>query len=136
MLSSPAYWAVGSWAGLGIRKWSLVPHSHPRPLHRAHCTGGPNEGRGWALCWRNCTGGRIQLGHGHYAHPIWMGARGWALRAHNGGFLWNATYSGAREGTKCPLCRWPWRAAPTTNCAVGYGLGQATQWWVGPSDTT
>lgn len=22
-----------------------------------------------------------------------------------GGFLWNATYSGAREG--CPLCRWP-----------------------------
>lgn len=43
----------------------------PRPLHRW-----ANEGRGWALCWRNCTGGQIQLGHSHYAHPIWMGARG------------------------------------------------------------
>lgn len=43
----------------------------PRPLHRW-----ANEGRGWALGRPNCTGGRIQLGHGHYAHPIWMGARG------------------------------------------------------------
>lgn len=59
----------------------------PRPLHRW-----ANEGRGWALCWRNCTDGRIQLGHGHYAHPIWMGARGRVRSthcavdcAHNGG---------------------------------------------------
>lgn len=101
----------------------------PRPLHRW-----ANEGRGLALCWRNCTGGRIQLGHGHYAHPIWMGARGWARSAHNGGWVPLERHLFGREGgvptvqvalSGLPhqLCSWVW-------------LGQATQWWVGPSDTT
>lgn len=75
------------------------------------------------------------VGHGHYAHPIWMGARGWALRAHNGGWVPLERHLFGREGgvptvqvalegcTHHQLCSWVW-------------LGQATQWWVGPSDTT
>lgn len=136
MLSSPAYWAVGSWAGLGIRKWSLVPHSHLRPLHRAHCTGGPMRGGGW-----HYAGATVQVAESSWGMATMHTQFGWGpgvghevptmvggfllrrnlCRAHNGGSILSGSKRvGANNGGSvlrtrpirgaregCPLCRWP-----------------------------
>lgn len=75
----------------------------PRPLHRAHCTGGPMRGGGG-----HYAGATVQVAESSWGMATMHTQFGWGPGVGHevptmvGGFLWNATYSGAREG--CPLC--------------------------------